>query len=426
MPQPCALPTGGRLCVGVIKEELEMKNIILALFFGIPSAIVSAQTDQPIKIAGSFDLSGANADVGRESLVGAQYAVEVVNGKGGVLGRQVVLDHQDNGTNPQRAVSQAAASVQEGAVLLLSPQTSGNVLAVSKAVSARLKVPMCVNGAASDDITIKEFQPYMFSVAPTLYMDFRALAARLAKQPYKRYAVIAPDNAGGRNGVNRFKAFMKEFNPQAQFVVEEYAKLGVADYTATINKVVAAQPDYVFSILYSLNLMTFTRQAQAVGFFKQINNKFIALYDGTTLKALGESAAVGTDGYQQAAFNHLLKSSPDARAFVTQFKAKTGNYPSDWTIMSYDCVMAWAQAANAAKSTGAEAIIRAVESNQFNLARGTVGFAKYDHEAEVPVYVGKVAQSGEFGQPILDIDEVVPAHVTHPSEASVQKMRHAD
>jgi branched-chain amino acid transport system substrate-binding protein len=42
---------------------------------------------------------------------------------------------------------------------------------------------------------------------------------------------------------------------------------------------------------------------------------------------------------------------------------------------------------------------------------------------EAPVYIGRVTQSKEFGQPVLDIEEVVPASITHPAEAVIQKMR---
>ena len=86
--------------------------------------------------------------------------------------------------------------------------------------------------------------------------------------------------------------------------------------------------------------------------------------------------------------------------------------------------MAWAQAANAAKSIEADAIMRAIETTQFNSPRGPFRFGKYDHEAEVPVFVGKLEQSKEFGQPVVVIEDVISPQLTRPSESVVQKMRH--
>lgn len=398
-----------------------MKPHIFAVLTGLAAAGAQAQT--PLKVVGSFDLSGAAAEVGKDVLIGTQYAVEVVNRNGGVLGQKVVLEYQDNGTNPQRAINQANSLAQNGAVLLLAPQSSASTLAVSKNVSARLKMPMCAAASAADDITMKDFQPYIFSVTANNYMESRALATLLSKQPYQRYAILSADYAGGRNYVERFKEFLKAANPQAQIVIEEYPKFGAMDYTASINKLLAAKPDYVYSILFGADLITFSKQATSVGFFKQINNHFGALYDENTLKALGEFAAIGTDGTQRAPASYFIKGSPDAQNYVNQFKARYGSYPSDWSTLGYDCVVTWAAAANKAKTTEADAVMKALREGTFSSARGAFTFGQYDHQAEVPVFIGKVERSQERNQPVVAIHTVIPGSSVHASEALVKKAR---
>ncbi|MBM0205007.1 ABC transporter substrate-binding protein [Micromonospora sp. STR1s_5] len=392
----------------------------LALAMLCSSAVVAQEG--PIPIAGSFDLSGAAADVGRDVLNGTQYAVKVLNDRGGVLGRKLELKQADNGTNPQRAIDQATSLVRDGAKFLTSPQSSASAIAVSKAVAAKFKVPMCANSANSDDITIKDFHPYVFQIGPNSYMEARALAARLAKQPYKRYAVISADYAGGRSGANRFKQVLKELNPGAEIVVEEYPKFGSTDYTASINKVLAAQPDYVWTFLFGSDLITFTKQAQALGFFQQLNNHFMALYDGNTLKALGPDAAAGTEGFQRAPAN-LFLSSPEGKTYVEGFKQQVGSYPSDWSSLAYDCVMAWAQAAESARSVEPDAVMKAMEQNEFKSVRGNFRFGRFDHQAEVPIYIGTVAQDQSFGQPVLKITDVIPGASVRPSEETLRSLR---
>jgi branched-chain amino acid transport system substrate-binding protein len=413
-----------------MRKAIEMNKILNSHVAGLVLACASlaahAQSGPPIKIAGSLDLSGAAADVGADVLAGVQFAIEALNKSGGVLGRKVELQYQDNGTNPQRAISQAGSLLADGADFLISPQSSAGAVAVNKAVTPKAKKPMCVPTASSDDITIKDFNPYVFSVTPTSYMEGKAVAAHFAKLPYKKFALMVPDYAAGRATVKRFKEFLKEMNPNVEFVVEEYPKFGATDYTASINKILAAKPDYVWTMLFGTDLLTFSKQAKAVGFFKQVDNKFMALYDFNTLKALGDNAAVGTEGWQRAPASQFVKGSAQAREFVAQFKAKTGNNPSDWTAMAYDCVNVWAQAAKAAKSIEADAIIKAIETQQFSSPRGELRFAKYDHEAVVPDFFGKVEHSKEFGQPVLAIDAIVPGSVSHPSEDVVLKMRKGD
>ncbi|MFT3721723.1 ABC transporter substrate-binding protein [Pseudorhodoferax sp.] len=398
------------------------KQLMTLALAGAAATAVLAQ-GQPIRIVGSLDLSGGAADVGRDALAGTQYAIEQLNKKGGVLGRPLTFEHQDGGSNPQRSISQANALLQGNAALLISPQSSGGTIAVSKAVTAKQKVPTCVAQSVADEITMKDFNPYIFSVTPTSFMEGRAMAARFAKLPYKRYALLSADYAGGRAGVNRFREFLKEMNPQAEIVVEEYPKFGATDYTASINKILAAKPDYVFSILFGNDLLTFSKQANSVGFFKQMDNKFMALYDFNTLKAMGDNAPVGTEGWQRAPANYLVKQSAQAKEFIDGYKAKNGGYPSDWTIMAYDCVMTWAQAAGAAKSVEPAAVMKAIETGQFDSARGSYRFAAYDHQASVPTYFGKVEQSKEFGQAVLSIQDFIAGDAARPTEAMVLATR---
>jgi branched-chain amino acid transport system substrate-binding protein len=399
-----------------------LRLAMIATVAALPSSIAFADND-PIVIAGSFDLSGAAADVGRDVLDGTQYAIRILNEQGGVLGHPVELRYQDNGTNPQKAIDQATTLLRGGAKFLSSPQSSASAIAVSRAVSGKLMIPMCANSANSDDITIKDFQPYVFQMGASSYMEARAIAAKLAKQPYKRYAIITADYAGGRSGANRFKQFIKEFNPEAEIVVEEYPKFGATDYTAAINKVLAAKPDYVWTFLFGADLITFSKQAQALGFFDQINNHFMALYDGKTLKALAGDAAVGTEGFQRAPVNVIITSSPEGKAYIEGFKARLGFYPSDWSTLAYDCVMTWAQAAEDAHSTDPDPVMKAIETNEFKSVRGPFRIGKFDHQAEVPIFLGTVVQDPAFGQPLLNVTDIIPGETVRPSEQALRAMR---
>lgn len=55
--------------------------------------------------------------------------------------------------------------------------------------------------------------------------------------------------------------------------------------------------------------------------------------------------------------------------------------------------------------------------------RGAFRIGKFDHQAEVPVYIGKVAQGTEPGQPVLDMLEAVPGSKSRPVAQAVLKMR---
>jgi branched-chain amino acid transport system substrate-binding protein len=387
------------------KHQLLFSGILFAQLIAQVSDAWSQNDKQPIKIGGSFDISGAAAALGSVGYLGSQYAVDELNKKGGVLGRQIEFDHQDNGSNPQRAVTQSAAMANDGAVFLIAPGSSASTIAVSKSVSAKFKLPMCVGISGSPNITIRDFQPYMFSPSMSNFIDARAIASWVSKRGFKRYGVIAPDYEGGRFAAEAFKRSIKQFQPDAEIVIEEYPKFGATDYTASINKLAATKPDFTFSSFFGNDLVTFSRQAQALGFFQQVKNNFAMVFDTDTLRALGNDAPIGVLGRQYAPLSYLLQSL-DGKAFLESFKAKSGNYPSDFATMDYDCVMIWAQAVEAAGTTDAEAVIKQIETREFKTMRGPMRFTTYDHQADVPDFIGPVVMNAELGTPILDAERV--------------------
>jgi branched-chain amino acid transport system substrate-binding protein len=401
-------------------------KLYLAAFLYVAVGFVHAA--EPVKLGASLDLSGPAASLGQDALTGAQLAVTNLNEHGGVLGRPVQLNYEDNGTNPQRAVNQSIELVQRGASALLSPISSAGTLAVSREVSKRSKVPMCVSISSSDQITGKQFQPYVYSVMPTLAMQQRAVTAWLAKQPGNRYAIIAADYVGGRDAVDWFKKFIKEQNPKAEIVAEEYPKLGATDYTATINKVMASKPDFVWGQIYGSDVLTFVRQANSLGFFKKSGEKLITIVDPNILKQLGKDAPDGMLAYELAPFSYLMTTGEnrDVGPWITNYKNRYEAWPSDWVMLGYDCVMAWAQAVKFANSTDADAVMHAIETNEFHSLRGRFRFAKYDHEGLLPVYVGQVKREGPYGQPYLNVEMAMPGTDSHLSESAVMQARGSD
>ena len=97
-----------------------------------------------------------------------------------------------------------------------------------------------------------------------------------------------------------------------------------------------------------------------------------------------------------------------------RYKIRTASSPSDWVIVVHDCAMARGRAVCGAKTIEADGVLRAIEEGEFTAVRGPFRFRKYDHKDDDPVYFGKVVAAQEFGQPVLNIDEV--AQVAQPTQ----------
>src|SRR5262245_2729045 len=85
-----------------------------------------------VKIGAIYNLSGAQAELGRPSLRGAQLAVKQLNAAGGVLGRQLELIAYDGKTDPETVQQQTEkALTTEGLAALIGLSDTDMVLAAA-------------------------------------------------------------------------------------------------------------------------------------------------------------------------------------------------------------------------------------------------------------------------------------------------------
>ena len=347
-------------------------------------------SDDVIKVGAPINLSGALAATGKDALAGAKLAVAELNESGGVLGRKVKLIVRDNQSKPEVAVEASRKLVEEeGVVALLAPASSAEALAVSSSVSGPMQIPLFTHSANSDAVTVKSFQKYVFALGPNSLMESKAQAKVLAELPAKRWGLLAADYEGGHANIDAFKRYIKEYKPDVEFVTELYPPLGSTDYTPYVNKMLAAEPDYVFSVLFGGDLIAFSKQAKDLQFFGKV--PFTSLYDSTTLKALGGDAPVGARGYGRAPFFAL--TSPAAKEFTDAFRKANNSYPADWSYLGYDAINVWAAGVEKAGTTDADPLVAALEKGAFKSTRGDLSFRSLDHQANAPEYYYTITES---------------------------------
>eukprot|EP01031_Cornospumella_fuschlensis_P053025 gene53025-64772_t len=124
---------------------------------------------------------------------------------------------------------------QEGARHLLLP------------VAEEYKKILLVEPAVADAITGDKWNKYIFRTGRNSSQDAAANAVAL-DQPGNVVALLANDNAFGRDGVKATKDFMKK----AKIVHEEYLPVGTTDFTAGIQRLVDAT-DYPDSDVAAVN-----------------------------------------------------------------------------------------------------------------------------------------------------------------------------
>jgi branched-chain amino acid transport system substrate-binding protein len=358
-----------------------------------------------IKIGYSGALTGQSQLYGHAVSQGIALAADDINAKGGINGYKVTTDVLDDGTQADKAAANARQLIlQDNVKAVIGPVTSAQCNAVTPITKQNKVITL--------DATCNSYQletqpdlvnPYWVSIVPNTYMEGTAAGQLAVKTGAKRIFVVSPNYLFGRSETNAFIAELKKASPSATILnPDSYVPFPTNPrWDSTINQIQAAKPDLVYSNIFAADQVNFVTQAL------QVDPDFFKKYPMTTLSSIDDMNALkdryplGMKLYMRAPFFALSNSRMND--FVTRYRAKYSEYPSDWAVMDYDAMQMYAQAANAAKSFDSDKVRNQIVGHSFSSLRGySFKIRKEDQQANVGETVGTTASSnGKYPFPVL-------------------------
>lgn len=144
------------------------------------------------------------------------------------------------------------------------------------------------------------------------------LAIKYFKGKFKRVAGINPDYSYGRNNWEAFKQILARYGVEAEFVAEQWPKVGTMDLTSHVAALNAAKPDLIFSSMLFADLPVFMKQGHAAGLFNNV--KLVMPAAGWQINQLKkEFTPEGIIfGHNTLYFDHP-QASPLQKAFVQDY-----------------------------------------------------------------------------------------------------------
>src|SRR6202167_2410964 len=240
----------------------------------------AAQVDSPfvrraraadsVKIGLDNPLTGTYAGPGKNELIGCQLAVEQINAKGGILGRQVDLIVEDSTSGDAgTAVQKARKLIDNDKVdFLLGNVNSALALAIAQ-VSNEKKPLHIVRGAHTDAVTGSSCHWNVFRVCNTTQMEAAAVAGVLVKEYGKKFYYITPDYAYGHTlEAGMIKACAAFGGTRAG---GDLAPLGTTDFSSYLIKAQAANPDVIIFLTQGDDMINALRQAVQFGLDKRLH-----------------------------------------------------------------------------------------------------------------------------------------------------------
>jgi branched-chain amino acid transport system substrate-binding protein len=318
---------------------------------------------------------------------GLELALEQVNAKGGVLGgRKLEFVIRDDGATPGDAVRVAEELLTRENVSFLVGTFLSNVgLAVADFANQK-KVLFIASEPLSDAITMAQGNPYTYRIRPSTYMQTRMLVDALKGKNLKRWAIVAPNYEYGQSAAASFKRLIKEANPAAEIVAEQYPALGKVDAGATVSALAQAKPDGIFNVLFGADLPPFVREGTTRG-----------LFQGTTVVSLltGEPEYMlplkdeTPEGWIVTGYPWEQITDPAHKAFVDAYRAKFNDTPRLGSFLGYVVVHMVRDLIEKAQSTDTDKLRAAFDGMTFDTIVGKATMRASDRQLSLGAWVGE-------------------------------------
>ncbi|SFC53261.1 amino acid/amide ABC transporter substrate-binding protein, HAAT family [Bacillus sp. OV322] len=348
------------------KKKLAGMALSFSLAAGVLSGCGAASTGgsgggDTIKIGGNLELSGGVASYGQSVNKGVKLAFEEINKKK-INGKKLKLVAVDNKSEAAEATNGSIKLVsQDKVAAVIGAATSTNTLAQVQIADTN-KVPLITPTGTNPDITSKggKVNDYVFR---TCFIDpFQGtVAANYAIDTLKvKTAAIYIDSASDYSK-GLAAAFKKSFTEKGGTIVgEEAYQAKDTDFRATLTRLKAKKPEFIFLPGYYEEVGLILKQARQAG----IEVPFMG-GDGWDSPKLTEIA--GADPLKNTFItNHYSAGDKDKKVqeFVSAYHKKYNQDPDAFAALGYDTAYFLADAIKRSKDASPEKIKKALEETK--------------------------------------------------------------
>ena len=345
----------------------------------------AAVAADPIKIGVPVGLSGANSVVAPSVVQSAQLAVDEINAKGGVLGRQLALDVADDASG--------AAGAQKAFDSLVFQKKVDELISMETSAARNAALPIVARGKVPYIYTSfyegKSCSPYLYVNAWVPEQQVPPIVDYFTKEKgAKKFFLIGSDYAFGRGMLAFTKAYIEKTG--GKVVGEEYLPMDGSDWTPIISKLKSAAPDaLITSTAGGAPNVTLTKQLRAAGVSLPYGN--LAVDEGT-------AKGMGTDAegiFLSASYVTGIDSAAN-KTFLAAMQKKFGadlKTPNDLSVPEYEAVYAYKAAVEKAGSTDSAKVLKALGEISVDGPRGKIAMSK-EHHAPLTMYLGQVTADG--------------------------------
>jgi branched-chain amino acid transport system substrate-binding protein len=332
-----------------------------AASFGFPALAQG----EPIKVGAIFPLSGPAGPNGQGVAHAVAVAAEMINAKGGVLGRKLVVVAKDDESTPAVGVTRANEMVAEKVSVVIEGWNSPVTLAMQP-VLARADILDITAVSKADPILAGTANPFALRMNSSNGQDGAVIADILVnKLGAKRVGFLSQNDAYGNGAQAVIEAELAKLGKPWEKVVTEQFPFKQTDFRVSLANVKQAKPDAVVAInaAESSGMPALIQQYRQAG----IDGTFVGAV-GTILPTVFRIAGEAMTGVVSADiyFPDLppfdgIKENLD---FIAAFKKAHTQTPDKGDALGAQALIVWANAVNATKSLDRKTVAAAIRGKK--------------------------------------------------------------
>jgi branched-chain amino acid transport system substrate-binding protein len=369
-----------------------------------PAAL--AQDKGVVKIALIASKTGPLEAYAKQTIVGFNLGLQyATGGTMTVAGKKLVVIEKDDQGKPDVGKAALAAAYADDKVDIAVGPTASPVALAMLPVAEEYKKILLVEPAVADSITGDKWNKYIFRTGRNSSQDAAANAAAL-DQPGNVIAVLANDNAFGRDGVKA----AKEFTKKAKIVHEEYLPVGTTDFTAGLQRIIDKLKDQpgkkYISVGWAGSPTPFTKIAD-LDLDKRYGIKLAT--GGNILPAM--VAYKNFPGMEGALYYYFgIPKNPVNEWLVSNHYSKFKAPPDFFTAGGMSAAIAVVEALKKSNGdTNTNKLISTMEGLSFETPKGKMTFRKEDHQAMQDMYHFRIKNDPAFAWGVPELVRVIPA-----------------
>ena len=346
----------------------------------------AGQDKSTIKIGTSFPMTGTVAADGKYIVNAINFAVDQCNEAGGINGRKVEVVSEDDASDPTAAAAIANKFAENKDIMAVVTSYNSSCALAQVPVYKEAGLPAISPVSTSPDLT--GASDYFFRTCASDAYVGKLGADYCADLGWKKVALLYEQDDYGL-GIS------KKFGDEATAKGLNIAYTGTfvygqtKDFSTILTSIKEAGVDGIFVCGLVTETALLANQADTLG----VGDVPICGADGLYSPALITEGGKAVEGvYTLGAFTPD-NTDPVVQSFVTAYKAKFGEEPSNWAALAYDATNVVLEAMKTCKTIDRESIKNAIKDINYTGVTGLNKFVNGDVEKK---YLEFVVEDGKF------------------------------